>query len=147
MRGGLAVKHDSSARKPTHCNPGPGRVARRQILAVEPDPLTQWSLKMYLSKWFDVYATGSIVDAQHVLENHAVDVLIVSEELPPTALASLETHAHNFNACVEVIRTVADPSKPRKCIPHVTYLEKPFELAHLAQMLGVPPEQLPRDEP
>jgi DNA-binding response OmpR family regulator len=139
------VSTDASARQP---QPSPGEslspgTARGQILIVEPDPLTQWSLKAYLQKWFNVDGTSSTSTAQQFLEKHAVDALILSEELPPTALAALEQRAHSFNARVAIIRTVTDSSFPRRPGSHTGYLEKPFELSQLARLLGIPDGQLP----
>ena len=115
------------------------------MLIVEPDPLTQWSLKMYLERWFRVDGTSSVTRAEQVLAARAVDALIVSEELLPAALASLEQRAYDSNAQVAVVRTITDSSKPRRPGPHQGYLEKPFELAQLARLLGIPEAEIPND--
>jgi len=139
------VKHDASLRQSQQPRPADAGRARRRVLAVEPDPLTQWSLKTYLSKWFDVHATASASDARHTLERSPVDVLIVSDALEPRAIAELEQHAHNFNARVDIVRTVADSGQVRQAPPKMRcmWIEKPFELAHLARLLGIPEDQLP----
>lgn len=118
---------------------------RGQVLIVEPDPLTQWSLRMYLGKWFAVDSANSITGAQQALETRPADALVVSDELPPDALTSLERQAHRLNARITIVRTVTDPSRPGRPGPHSGCLEKPFELAQLARLLGVPEDQLPHD--
>lgn len=112
------------------------------VLVVEPDPLTQWSLRTYLSKWFSIHSTSSLDAARHVLETHPVDVLVVADELPATALASLEECAHSFNACVRVVRTVARLDEMRGLDASFEYIEKPFQLADLARLLGIPEEEI-----
>jgi len=58
---------------------------------VEPDVLTQWSLRSYLGKWFSVDAADSVASAQAILDVlRRVDALIVSGELPSTTLAACE---------------------------------------------------------
>lgn len=115
------------------------------MLVVEPDPLTQWSLRMYLGKWFGIHATSSLDAARRVLETHPVDVLVVADELPAPALASLEESAHSFNACVRVVRTVARLDESRDPSASFDYIEKPFQLADVARLLGVPEEDIPED--
>jgi len=115
-------------------------------LIVEPDPLTQWSLKMYLGRWFRVESTNSIANARQILETRPVDALVVSDEWPPATLASLEQRAHSFNARVTIVRTVTDSGKPSRPGRHLGCLEKPFELARLARLLGIPEEELPREQ-
>ena len=138
---------ESTARKYPPERPEEGGDTRRvrQILVVEPDPLTQWSLRTYLSKWFSIHSTGSLDSARRVLETHAVDVLVVADELPAAAVASLEHCAHNFNACVRIVRTVADLDRPREAGPTRDYIEKPFRLADLARLLGIADEDLPEE--
>ncbi len=139
------MERDASVRQPEPLPQARTPGARRRVLAVEPDPLTQWSLKTYLSKWFDVYATSSPDDARHTLETHPVDVLIVSDQLAAGVIATLEQHAHTFNTCVDIVRTVADAAQASTCCdtPRCTCIEKPFELAQLARLLGIPESQLP----
>lgn len=138
---------DSTARKHHDARPEAAREPRRvrQILVVEPDPLTQWSLRTYLSKWFSIHSTGSLDSARRVLETHAVDVLVVADELPAAAVALLEQCAHNFNARVRIVRTVADLDRPRETGPSRDYIEKPFQLADLARLLGIPDHEIPED--
>ncbi len=119
------------------------RANRGQILIVDPDPLTQWSLKTYLTRWFSVDGTNSIAAALRILETRPIDALVVSDEWSPASLAALEQRAHSFNARVAIVRIVTDSSGPCRPAPHHGYLEKPFELAQLARLLGVPEDELP----
>lgn len=121
------------------------RGVRREVLVVEPDALTQWSLRMYLGRWFTVHSTNSAANALQVLLTHPVDILVVSDELPTAALATLEQHAHSFNAHVSVVRLVTDSGARQRCAPCLGCLEKPFELAALARLLGIPEDELPGD--
>ena len=123
--------------------PGPSGAHRGYVLIVEPDPLTQWSLKAYLGKWFAVESTGSVASAERILEKQPVDALIVSDELSPGELAALEQRAHSFNARVAIVRTITDAGKAERSAPHLNCLEKPFELARLAGLLGVSDSELP----
>jgi len=116
---------------------------RGHVLVLEPDPLTQWSLKTYLRRWFTVDGTSSVASAQRVLETHPVDALVISEELSSTGLAYVEQCARSLNPRVAIVRTISDPSKPSRPGTHLDCLEKPFELARLARLLGVPESELP----
>jgi DNA-binding response OmpR family regulator len=112
-------------------------------LIVEPDPLTQWSLKTYLQQWFSVESTDSASGAERILEAHRPDALIVSDDLSPTALAALEERVRGLNPRVAIVRTVTDPSRPLRPGEHAGCLEKPFELAQLARLLGIREGELP----
>ena len=118
---------------------------RGQILIVDPDPLTQWALRMYLGKWFRVDTTDSFVTARRAIAGGAVVALIVSDELPPDEIAELQHNAREHNADVTLVRTVADPDKPPAPDEAATCLDKPFELAQLAHLLGVPENELPHE--
>lgn len=112
-------------------------VNRGRILIVEPDPLRQWSLKTYLGRWFSVDATDSTANAQEILEAGLVDALIVSEGLPPTALVSLEQRAHSLNVRIAIARIATDSSRPCRPGLQLACLDKPFELAQVARLLGI----------
>jgi hypothetical protein len=118
---------------------------RQQVLVVEPDLLTEWSLRTYLGKWFSVHSANSMQSAERVLAVHAVDVLVVSDALSPSALTSLEERARRGGKRGTIVRMVTDPDAP----PHHDHgehcLEKPFALAQLARLLGVSEEQLPAE--
>lgn len=107
------------------------------LLIVEPEPLLQWSLGTYLSKWFEVFVVDSAATAQALLDERAVDALVVSDELPDHAADKVETWARLRNCALTAVRTVTD-ARAASHSPSATYcLEKPFELTELAQILGV----------
>ena len=85
---------------------------RREVLVVEPDKLTEWSLRTYLSKWFSVHSTNSTDNAELVLRIHPVDVLVISDELPSAALTALEQIARQINPQVSIVQTLTDPEAP-----------------------------------
>jgi DNA-binding response OmpR family regulator len=117
---------------------------RRQVLVVEPDELTGWSLKTYLGKWFSVHSTNSPENAERVLEAHPVDVLVVSDELPTNVITALRRRAARHNANVNLVRTVTDPDRLGESdLAEGACLEKPFALAQLARLLGIPEEEIP----
>ncbi len=116
---------------------------RREVLVIEPDKLTEWSLRTYLSKWFSVHGTNSTDNAELVLGSHPVDVLVISDELPAAALTALETKVRRINPQVSIVQTVTDPDAPGRIDRGWGYLEKPFALAQLARLLGIPEEELP----
>jgi len=124
----------------------PAGSPRGQILIVEPDPLTQWSLKTYLEKWFAVDATGSAGGAERILETRAVDALVISDEMPGEAITQIEERAHSFNARVAIVRMITDTRKACGGAPNLNCLEKPFELARLAGLLGIPDGEIPEHE-
>jgi DNA-binding NtrC family response regulator len=141
----VAVNQNTSGKRTRSAagEQAPSGAHRGYVLIVEPDPLTQWSLKTYLGKWFTVESTGSVDNAERILEKQPVDALIVSDELPPSDLAALEQRAHSFNARVAIVRTITDAGKALFTAPHLNCLEKPFELARLAGLLGVTDGELP----
>ena len=68
------MKRDVSASEATASNGDVAPIgARGHVLIVEPDPLTQWSLKTYLEKWFVVDTTAAAESAERILDTHAVD--------------------------------------------------------------------------
>lgn len=113
-----------------------------RVLIVEPEPLLRWSMSTYLSRWFEVFPTDDDAAAERVLGEHAVDALIVSDQLPREEAADLEAHARTLNTDARIVRTVT--TRENGLTP--ACIEKPFELAALARMLGVreaPPEREP----
>ncbi len=107
------------------------------LLVVEPEALLRWSLVTYLGQWFEVLSAETKPAADRILDEHKVDAVVVSDELSDSTMQALEAHARSRNAATRVIRTVtterAWPTLPKetRCI------EKPFELAKLAELLGV----------
>ena len=121
-------------------NPAPEPDGERlRLLIVEPEPLLQWSLGTYLSKWFEVFVVDSAATAQALLDERAVDALVVSDELPDHAADKVETWARLRNCALTAVRTVTDARDATRSPSATFYLEKPFELSTLAQMLGVEP--------
>ena len=118
---------------------------RPRLLIVEPEPLLQWSLGTYLSRWFEVFVVESAATAQALLDERPADALIVSDELPDHAAEKVETWARLRNCSVAVIRTVTDSTDEPALPANTRQLEKPFDLAQLASFLGVTPE--PAGEP
>ena len=72
--------------------------------------------------------------------------LIISDELPSSALEILEQRAHTFNARVVIVRTVTDAGAACHPCPQLSCLEKPFELARVAALLGIPDDEIPQRE-
>ena len=141
------VKHKMTTRpvQPSDHNPSLTSANRRQVLVVEPDKLTEWSLRTYLGKWFSVHSTNSTESAERVLAAHAVDVLVVSGDLSSTALTALEVRAREFHEGVVIVRLVTEPGSPEVEDQAKYRLEKPFALEQLARLLGVSAEELPRE--
>jgi DNA-binding response OmpR family regulator len=108
------------------------------VLIVEPEPLLQWSLGTYLSQWFDVYVADGASAAQALLDEHAVTAVIVSAELPDGAAARVEAWARVHNRDVTVVRTVTCLPVPSAGEEGAYVVEKPFELAAVASLLGAP---------
>lgn len=109
----------------------------RHILVVEPEALVRWSLGKYLSRWFVVHFVESRAAADQVLEDHPVCAVIVSYHRDHRLAEDVETVARSRNQSIRVIRTVTQASEDRPDLPDTLYVEKPFELADLASMLGV----------
>lgn len=118
---------------------------RRRLLVVEPDALTQWSLAVYLERWFDVVATDSAAEAARLLRERPVNALITSDDLPDAATESLESQACSMNADVLIVRTVTERCDHHSPVGHLARIEKPFDLASLARLLGVPAVEVSSD--
>lgn len=119
--------------------------ARRRVVVLEPDALTQWALKTYLTKWFGVDSTDSTEDAQRLLDAQDVVALVISDELPPAEMCRVEQYGLRKNADLHIIQTVTDPSRVHCDRAHVDQVEKPFALARVAQLLGVPEAEIPAE--
>lgn len=115
----------------------------RTVLIVERDPLTQWSLKTYLQKWFNVRVAPSIAQATRIVNRKRFDALVIFAEPAPVAADELERRARRRNPNLTVVRTVIAPGGPHRQSTQSDWLEKPFQLARVARLLGVPEEQLP----
>ena len=107
------------------------------LLVVEPEALLRWSLATYLSKWFDVFPTDTGESADRILEDHRIDALVVSDQLPAESVDALEFHARSCNAATRVVRTVTSLNRDAVTDQGTFCIEKPFELVKLANLLGV----------
>lgn len=115
--------------------------ARGRLLIVDPDPLTLWSLKTFLQRWFEVETAASAENAEHALAEHDFDALILSDELPAGVAAAIEHTARRSNPDLVTVRTVIGDTET--IAGPTLRLEKPFELAKLARLLGVAAQEIP----
>lgn len=113
------------------------RMAGR-LLIVEPQTLLRWSLAAYLRRWFDVLLADGEGGAEIILKEQPVDALIVAHELPDCAADRIEKRARSQKPEVMVVRTVVDPTSGVSTSGRTIRLEKPFPLAQVAHLLGVP---------
>ncbi|MBN2448632.1 MAG: hypothetical protein JXO22_18040 [Phycisphaerae bacterium] len=113
-----------------------------RLLIVDPDSLARWSLTAYLSRWFSVEAAESLEDATRMLSTGCVNALVVSDDLPATALDGIEEQARQCQPPVATIRTVTGVHGSKRPPAGCVRLEKPFLLADLARLLGVPEHDL-----
>ncbi len=114
----------------------------RNLLIVEPESLIRWSLVTYLAKWFTMYAADSGSAANRFLDKHRIDAAVVSDDLPSGVAEEIEDRALSLNSSVRLVCTVTNPPGEKVCARTTQCLEKPFELAELAHLLGV--ESTPR---
>lgn len=109
---------------------------QRRLLIVEPDLLTRWSLQTYFGRWFEVRTAAEANQGSRVVERWPVDALIVADDLSPAGARDIEATARRGNPAVRVLHTIArtaDDAPP----PDPSYVEKPFDLRRLADLLGV----------
>lgn len=97
----------------------------------------RWSLSTYLGKWFEVFPTDSAAAAHRVLDDRVVHGLIVSDELSPRSIDELDAHLRASNASSVLICMIANVDPRRARNPHRSYIEKPFELHTLVDVLGM----------
>ena len=117
------------------------------LLVVESEPLLRWSLVTYLGRWFEVIPTESESTAHETLDKQDVDAVVVSDDLCDRAAAEIEAHALSRNSSAIVVRTITNPSRGTPLPRETGYLEKPFQLAQLAALLGVRDPGPPPDRP
>ncbi|MBL8878980.1 MAG: hypothetical protein JNG88_07655 [Phycisphaerales bacterium] len=129
---------------------------RRRLMIVEPDSLLRWSIMAYLKPWFDVILTDSALPARESMRRHIVDALIVSGEIQSDAIDALcnSADARGVRPPAIVTITGVEPSaeaavghaRDREhlwsdhavgCDRPIHFVEKPFELKRLADLLGV----------
>lgn len=107
------------------------------LLIVEPEPLLRWSLATYLSKWFDVFPVESREAADRILDDHRVDAAVLSDALPQESVRALSEHVWEQRADAEIVQTVTSLRAASPPDATTMLIEKPFELARLARLLGV----------
>lgn len=134
---------DNNGRLPG--KPSTVRARRRgRLLIVEPDPLTRWSMSTYLKRWFKVMTADSFDEAGGLLEASTLEALVVTDGLPADQSRSIGQRARHRNPDVITVRTVTElPTSDARLANGEKLLEKPFELARLARLLGVPEAEIP----
>ena len=115
------------------------------LLIVEPDALLRWSLATYLSKWFDVFPTDSSEAALRILGDHRVDGAVISDQLAPGSAPTITTRLGLRDPNVTVVYTVTHAETIAAGDRVILQIEKPFQLADLASLLGVGLQDEPRD--
>lgn len=119
----------------------PSGSARLRLLLVEPDPLTAWSIQAFLARWFAVQVRAMAEQALAVLQNESVDWIVLSGDLPAEELLTLHDGACTVNPDVKCV--LLDSGVDEASLPLVGLrIEKPFQLADLALLLGVPAAEL-----
>lgn len=108
-----------------------------RVLIVEQDALTRWSVSVYLEQWFEVITTDSANEACRLLQERPVVALVVSDDLPGSAVEQLGTLARSFNRKAAIVRTVTEGYDRGGSCERCLRLEKPFDLASLARLLGI----------
>lgn len=108
---------------------------RKSLLLVDPDPLLRWSIETHLHQWFDVVAAANPKDALASLRNTRYDAMILCAELGGS-MREMEAEARVRNKNVKIVR-LTTANDPVCTDGSVVYLEKPFRLEALAQILGV----------
>ncbi len=109
----------------------------RRLVIVEPDRLTQWSIKAYFDHLFDVVVAESASSVYKLLDESPADAIVVADDLPNGDADAIESRARSCNASVMVVRTVTAPAAPDVRTARAYRLEKPFQLSSLAELLGV----------
>ncbi len=108
-----------------------------KLLIVEPDRLTRWSMQQYLQDLATVIAADSVESAHELLDVGPVDAVAIADDLPAHGADEIESHARTCNPNVRAVRMVTQPCSATPQSSNVTTLEKPFELARLAEVLGI----------
>lgn len=109
----------------------------RQVLIVEPEELVRWSLVTYLGKWFAAFSADTQVAADRILDDQQIDALVVSTDLLDQGAEEIQARARSRNPDVTVVCTSTKPPGEKVCSRATPFLEKPFELSELADLLGV----------
>lgn len=122
-------------------------VTRPRILLFEPDSLTRWSITTYLQRWFEVVAVESREQAENLSATRPLAALVLADSLPDATAAELQRRAGGHNPTVMTVRTIATTADSSPGGPHTFQLEKPFDLARLARLLGVPEAEVANASP
>lgn len=130
------LKPTQGARQEARAGRASEAARRGTVLIVEPDALTRWALEVYLESWFDVLGCAAGADGQRLLERQPVQALVVAD----SADVPVERLARAARAREPRVRVVCTGAEARcSALGGATFLEKPFELAQLACLLGVEP--------
>lgn len=116
-----------------------------RLLVVEPEALLRWSLATYLSKWFDVFPTDSRVTALRILDDHRVDGAVISDQLAPGSAPAITSRLQLRNPSATIVYTVISAETSAVEDRVRLQIEKPFQLADLAALLGVGVRDDPQD--
>lgn len=111
-----------------------------RALVVEPDHLTAWSLAAFLERWYEVETTNCTVAAEQSLRERKPAAVIVSDQLPGRTAETLLRLAQGVNPNVRAILMTSRDGDLAGAPPSAIRLEKPFELAELARLLGLADE-------
>ncbi len=114
---------------------------RARLLLVEPDELTRWSISTYLRRWFEVEVAESGAAGAQLAAREAFAALIVSDQLPDEDSAKVQRIAGQRNPELAIVRTVTGTCEV-DAGTRTLQVEKPFNLASLARLLGVPEDEL-----
>jgi len=106
------------------------------VLVIEPDRLTRWSVQRFLERSFVVRGTGDMADAERLLDEQPVHAMVVSNNLDLHATRRVEQQARDRNARVLIVHTGIAPNPSDS--GDIAFLEKPFQLSRLAQLLNAP---------
>lgn len=106
------------------------------LLLLEPEGLLRWSIITYLGRWFRVLSADSAESVERMLEEYAVDGIVVSDNLPRETCEIVTRAVRARNTSARVVRTVTTIPSNGGNGDGTVYLEKPFELATLARLMG-----------
>lgn len=107
---------------------------RTSLLLVDPDPLLRWSVETHLRDSFEVTAVAALEQAIRMLAARAFDSIVLSIALGDSG-ASLVEAARSVNPHVRIVWLTAG-DEPLKRDPSAVYIEKPFRLTALADVVA-----------
>lgn len=128
---------ESSCNEPSSNGRRPARtIPNRCLLVIEPEELVRWSLVTYLGRWFVAFSADSPAVADQILDEQPIDAVVISDDLSNEAGEEIEARARSRNPDVQIIWTLTHPGRSRHYRRGTDAVEKPFELSHLARLLG-----------